>query len=386
MTRRTILLFMPALAVLGPAAATGGDGPIAEAQGTRRVENTPSSTPPGHPGRSSGAASRDAGRFNRRPVAVKAEVITEDGLRRAAVLSADRDVNILIDREIVVTGQIEFPRSESIVRLVGVTPQAGIRFDMRFNGDWAAPKLVNGRLYHQNGLRFDSRQVIIRGLRFSGYETLGAAIKGHQKELLSISDCVFADIGTIQFPPKVVPPAKADDALYNQVIGSHERTEGHISVANCRFERCALNNRDWSHCVYVSARSVVIADNLFDGCGSTFGTGATTNGSVNTFGNHVLHPAEVEDRRGVQRPTYLGGLGPGNVAFMLNNIAGRMASPIWTGRPDPAMHLVDFNDYGDLTYSGHWAQETGVKKIDWPEWQSLGFDRRSSTPHKNQTP
>lgn len=304
---------------------------------------------------------------------------SEEELRRAVERSARENVNILIDRIITVSRSIDFPRSESVVRLIGVTPEAGIRFNMTFDKNWNRPGPIGG-----NGLKCDCRQAVIRGLRLSGYETLGSVIKGHVTELLEVSECHFVDNGTIQFPHKVNPPRTADDTLYNQCIGAHRLENARVSIVNCRFERCALNNRRWSHCIYVSARSVLITGNEFVECGNPFAVGpATGDGAVNIFSNRILRPRPVMDARGVVLPTYLASLVPhGTFAFMFNKIEGQLHN-VWTGQPRPENQLIDYNDYKGLSYSGSWAGDTGKGiAISWEQWRAMGFDRHSSVPQQ----
>ncbi|MBM3861972.1 MAG: hypothetical protein FJ395_20300 [Verrucomicrobia bacterium] len=308
-------------------------------------------------------------------------VATEDELRRAIERSVRQNVNILIERVVTVTRTIDFPQSDSVVRLIGVTPEAGIRFHMTFDKNWNRPGPIGG-----NGLKCDCRQAIIRGLRLSGYETLGSVIKGHVAELLDISECHFVDNGTIQFPHKVNPPRTADDTLYNQCIGAHRLEIARVSIVNCRFERCALNNRRWSHCIYVSARSVLITGNEFVECGNPFAVGpAGATGSVNILSNRVLRPRPVMDARGAVLPTYLASLGPeGSYAFMFNKIEGQLHN-VWTGQPRPENQLIDYNDYKGVTYSSSWAGDTtkGVA-ISWDEWRKMGFDRHSTVPQQRR--
>ena len=309
-------------------------------------------------------------------------VRNEKELLHAAASTARGSLNILIDRVITVNGGVYFPPSQSIVRLIGVTPQAAIRFNMVFDGNWKRRRPIG-----ENGLEFHCRQAIIRGLQFTGYETLGAAIKGHTTELLDVSACYFHDIGTKQFPHKVNPPRTASDTLYNQCIAATNMAKGHISIVDCSFKRCVLNNHSWSHCLYISARSVLVAGNRFVECGNAFAVGSDVSGaSNNVFGNEVISPQAVLDRRGVMRPTYIGDLRPRDfTAFMFNRFEGVFNLP-WTGHSRAARHLVDFNDYQGMTYTGTWAADTGKGVwIPWETWRANGFDNHSSPPKPKTT-
>lgn len=306
-------------------------------------------------------------------------ITDEASLRRAAQQSTSSDLNLLFDRKIVVTRQVSFPPSRSIVRLIGVNNEAAIHFDMKFDGNWRNPKFAA-----QNGLQFNCRQAILRGIRFSGFEWQGAAIKGHTKELLDVSDCDFVDIGTIQFPHKRTPPKGSRDTIYNQCVAAHEMTGGHVSIVNCRFQRCVLNNRRWSHCLYVSARSVLITGNRFEACGNAIAAGGKVPGaSNNIFGNVIVDGAKVEDPRGRRLPTYLGYLNEmDSTVFMFNEVTGHYREP-WMGHPNSAHQLIDFNNYAGMTYQSSFATDTGKGayiKLD--AWRSRGFDNHSTPPKK----
>lgn len=304
-------------------------------------------------------------------------VTNEDQLRGAARLSGHTDINILIDRKIVSKGGIVFPKSNSVVRVLGVGESAEIHFDMRFDGNWSAAGFRS-----TNGFEFHCRQAIMRGVIVSGYEWLGSAIKGHVSELLDISKCRFEDIGTIQFPHKTTPPKIASDTLYNQVIGAHHLWTAHVSISNCVFVRCALNNHRWTHCIYTSAGSVSVTDNVFSNCGNPFCvSGGNRRGGNLVCGNKVKDPRPVEDANGIVRPPFLAIIAADCPAvFAFNEIHGLFSSP-WTGQPDPTIHYVDFNDYSEMSYTRAWASDTGRGvSLSFEQWRDGGFDVHSSAP------
>jgi len=307
-------------------------------------------------------------------------VLATNGMELAAALkrATTRDLNIIIDRPIKLSRGIYLPQSDTIVRLIGVGSSAGIEFDMSFDGNWAGPRAKS-----ENGIEFNCRQAILRGLTISGFNGGGAAIKGSVSHLLDVSRCRFVDIATLRFEPRVREPKNAQDSWYNHCIAAHDLQNGHISITGCTFERCAWNEI-WSHCIYVSARSVVISDNLFTECGSTFrvAAGRVRGSSVSIFGNTVEKPHEVADRHGKTRivQPYLCDLNPDYfTAFVLNRISGEYYRP-WTGAPRSGRQLIDFNDYSQMSYREpySWGADTGVGQwIAWDKWQAMGFDHDS---------
>ena len=309
-------------------------------------------------------------------------VTNESQLHAAARLSARTDINILVDRLITIRQPVYFPRSNAVVRLIGVTDDAGIHFDMKFSGDWKSVKAAK-----HNGLKFNCRQAVIRGLRFSGFEWYGAAIKGHVSSLLDVSDCDFEDIGVMRYSPRVAKPRTADDAITTQCIAAHRLDGAHVSVVDCRFRRCALGAYSWSHCLYISAGSVTVVGNRFTNCGNPFAIGGNgSKGTNNIFGNIVESPGRVVDRNGAERPPYLCKLDDtGRTAFMFNTISGLYSIP-WTGTPIPSRHIVDFNDYQAMNYARSWAADThrGVS-ASYEQWRRMGFDNHSRPPRAVST-
>lgn len=304
------------------------------------------------------------------PVHSTVWVRSEADLRAAAWASRLGDVNLVFDSTITVTGTVTFPQSESIVRLVGTTPLAGINFAMRFDGDWSTLKPANG-------IEFRCRQAIVHGMRFTGFEFSGSVLKAHGCQLLSVSDSIFANIGRIQYPHRADPPLTASNTIYNSCINTHSMP-GHVSIVNCRFNRCIHNNHRWSHVLYLSADSVLVTGNTFSDCGNVFSVGGA---SVHLLGNRIIDPHEqLHPTAGRELPPYLAGLGPGNAAFAFNQISGDHYRPI-TGQPNPATHWIDFNDYSAMRYTGQWAANTAQGfYILWPNWLQMGFDVHSKPP------
>lgn len=304
-------------------------------------------------------------------------VRNEDELRAAAARAARGDLNILIDGVITVRRGVYFSARDSIVRLMGTRENAGIRFDMVFDGNWANPGFRT-----DNGIHFNCRQAIVRGLTFSGYEWSGAVIKGHCTELLAVTKCRFFDIGRKQYKPRREPPADSSDWLYNHCIAAHEMNAGHISVTDCEFERCVWSSWAWSHCMYISARSVLVSGNRFIECGNPFAVGGQVRGaSVTILDNEVLRPHAGPDQRKTQRFAFFASLDTADLtAIAFNRLEGQFECP-WTGQPNPPRHLVDYNDYSGAVVGGGWAADTTRGKyFGWEDWQRAGFDRNSRPP------
>lgn len=301
-------------------------------------------------------------------------VTSEAELRKALARVADGDVNVLIDRPVVVRRPVYAAGPTRVVRLMGTTREAGIRFDMVFSGRWEREPQERG-----NGIEIAARQVVIRGLAFSGYDQRGSALKFDVGELLDISRCRFEDIAAKQFPPRRPDPKSADDVLCNNVIGSHEQRTAHISVSNCEFRRCTLSNQRWSHCLYVSARSVSVTDNRFIQCGNPLQIGSNVAaGAISVFGNTIEQPIATPGAQKSKEPAFLAALYPtSNSVYAFNTIAGTWKTP-WTGHPRRGLHLVDYNDYDGATIEGPWGADTGIGKwISWAQWREMGFDGHS---------
>jgi hypothetical protein len=304
------------------------------------------------------------------------EVHTEAELRNAARLSAHQDVNILIPGEIKVSSPLYFPPSNSVVRMIGIGPQAGLRFDLS-----VASLPPGARIAPTNGIELNCRTAVLRGLHISGFDWFGTAVKGHVRELLDISDCTFTDIGTtILSPAADAAFLKQGQGPYgNSCVGAHKLKDAHISVVNCRFENCVRSRYNLSHCLYISARSVLVTGNHFRRCGNAIGAGGPLPGAINNvFGNVIEEPAEGAAGEGKTRPVYISHLSPlDSTALMFNVFRGHYRTP-WVGQPGTGRHLIDYNDYSQATYEEAWAANTNRKvylQID--EWQALGYDRHS---------
>ncbi|MFO0973681.1 MAG: hypothetical protein U1A27_09620 [Phycisphaerae bacterium] len=310
-------------------------------------------------------------------------VASEAELRAAAARSERESVNIVIDSAITVRHGVYFPPSESIVRLTGVTPEASLTFEMAYGSAAAARDHRE-----ENGLEFHCRQAIVTGLTLHGYDKRGALLKGHTRELLYVGHCTFEGVGTRQYPLAAAAARNAEETVCNHCIAAHELRQAHVSVVNCTFRRCALSAQRWSHCVYVSARSVVVMGNKFDECGNPFSIGGSAPGaSVTVIGNEVSHPQATPGADGRVHAAFMASLTESDfAAYVGNRFAGRFETP-WTGQPTAGLHWVDYNDYGAAAVAGPWGAHTGRGEwIGWEKWRSMGFDGHSTPPRATEQP
>jgi hypothetical protein len=175
-------------------------------------------------------------------------------------------------------------------------------------------------------------------------------------------------------------PQTANDVVNSQCIAAHGRTNAHVSVVNCSFTRCA-SNTIWSHCVYVSARSVLISGNSFIYSGAIFRLGENLAGSsANVLNNRVESPATVVHRGGVKVQPYLFQFSPNDYSIFANNtVAGAFNNP-FIGRPRFDRHLVDCNDFSGVSYTGPWASDVELGNYAWADWIERGMDGASYVP------
>lgn len=302
---------------------------------------------------------------------------------RAAAEASDRgDVTILIDREIEITRMITFPKSKSIVRIIGVSNQAALFLNMRFAGN-----VQNIESAITNGLAFNCRQAVVANIAIHGFDMQGSAIKGDTEESLSVINCYFHDIGTKEYPFRGGKARTAADSIYSQCIGAHELWNCQISVIGCRFERCTSNTGRWSHCLYLSANAILISDNDFIECGNPFELGHKDKSSnVQIISNRVSRPRPGRDPSGAVIAPYLSLAGRNDsLLFTRNKISGRFNSG-WTGEPNPRRSTIDYNDYSEMEYDGaSWAANVGVGQyITWDQWLQMGFDTHSKPPVRRQ--
>ncbi len=324
-----------------------------------------------------------AGPRERRPSGqAEFRVRDEVSLRAALGRAGSGDVNILVEGLIEVRRGIYVPAERSIVRILGVAPSAGLRFDLTQGkaGPQAGPD--------EHGLALHCRQAILADLEISGYEQGGSAIKGHAAELFSVSNCRFRDIGTQTRPFKATPARSAADTGYTLCIGSHDMDSGHFEVLDCRFERCAFNTWQWSHCIYASGRSMTVAGNTFVETGNPLCLGGSKwPGTIQVLRNSFENPRGGPDSFGRLRLAFVGVLTPNDsVVFAGNRVSGMWDSG-WTGSPSPGRHLIDHNDYSGMEFYGSWAADTGRgRSLSWKDWRDAGFDANSKPPRQSPVP
>jgi hypothetical protein len=305
-------------------------------------------------------------------------VTTEKELEIAAQATARTDLTILIDRPIEIRRQISFPESRSVVRIIGVSNRAGLHLNMVFRGDVSRIEDASS-----NGLQIASRQAVIANLDIHGFEMQGSAIKGDTRELLSVVNCTFQDIGTRTYPFRGQRARNSTDAVYTQCVGAHQLWDCHIEVIGCKFERCTSNTWQWSHCLYLSARSILVADNEFTECGNpiSLGGGGRPN-SIQVVNNRFLSPRSGRTSDGRDLSAFLSSVDAKDTfVFMHNTVSGTWISG-WTGSPNPENHVIDYNDYGGAVYDGPaWAANTTTPQyISWEQWREMGFDGHSTAP------
>ncbi|MCZ6816069.1 MAG: hypothetical protein O7F76_05135 [Planctomycetota bacterium] len=311
-------------------------------------------------------------------------------LQAAALECRNRGLNILISGTITINEALVLGNSNSVARLIGIGQDPSIDIQIGWGG-WDAPDAGA-----EQGIRFHVRQAVLHGLTIKNYDGLGSAIRVSRPsesdfQLLSISDCRFSDIGTTQYPADIDPDtglpmehlSSSTFAVFNASVGCFGLFDGHIGVTGCSFERCQLNNVSWSHCLYVSARSVDVLNNTFRDCGNPFGIGSKVwDASNNVFRNSVIDPAYVQNRdlelvaawfavlRAVDFDTY-----------MFNSMTGMSRQPYFTAPPANDRNYVDFNDYSGLQYYDRFFAHAGVGSGDFDDWNQIWkFDIHSAAP------
>ncbi len=315
-------------------------------------------------------------------------VTSERELQAAADASQRGDVTIFIDRRIELSRMLSFPDSRSTVRLIGVGEQAALHLNRSFHG--SAERIQESIA---NGIEFRCRQAYVANLEVFGFEMQGSAIKSYTDELLSVVNCQFHDIGMKEYPYRGGKARSAEDSVYTQCVGAHQLRRCRIEIIGCKFVRCCANTWQWSHCLYLSARSILVADCTFSDCGNPFGVGEReVRGEIMIIGNRIEKPRSARDPNGRVLQAFLCSIvGTDSFVFTRNTVSGDWLCG-WTGSPDPKNNVIDKNDYGGMNYSSAWAANTSVGKyIEWNEWLAIGFDthskppvRRSATPGKQR--
>lgn len=323
-------------------------------------------------------------------------LVTNDAELRAAAYECNyRGLNILVTGTITIDSKVVLGFSNSIARLIGIGQDPSIDIQIGWDG-WEAPDAGP-----ESGLGLGGRQAVLHGLTFKNYDGFGSAIKGNGPDsdgihLLSISDCRFSDIGTTQYPPEIDPdtglPAEQYDgdwAIYNQSVGCHNMINGHIGVTGCNFERCQLNNVSWSHCLYISARSVAAFNNTFQDCGHPFAIGSkVADASNNVFRNTVIDPAYVQNRNRRLLAAWFAMMNAVDFdTYMFNSITGLSRQPFYVSPPANDRNYVDFNDYSGLQYDGFFFGNAEGSSGYFDDWnQTWKFDIHSAAPQYVEWP
>ena len=199
------------------------------------------------------------------------------------------DVTIFIDRRIELSRMLTFPESRSTVRLIGVGEQAALHLNRSFRG--SAERIFRSR--SQTESSFGVASAMSRIWKFFGFEMQGSAIKAYTDELLSVVNCHFHDIGMKEFPYRGGKARSAEDSVYTQCgRRPYQLRRCRIEIIRCKFVRCCANTWQWSHCLYLSARSVLVANCAFSDCGNPFGIGEReVPGEILIIGDRVESPA-----------------------------------------------------------------------------------------------
>ena len=299
---------------------------------------------------------------------VVCDVIDAGSFQRAASASATQDVTLFVHGQIAIES-VYFPKSTHVVRVIGVGNQPEVRFTKSWNGNWNQPFVGS------NGLEFNCRQVVITGLIFRDWDWQGAAIKLHGPESVVISGCTFQNISKKVYAPRVVPSVSSSDIWLVQVLAGWGDV---LTISNCRFQDCAVSNGIWNHCIYLSAnKSLVVANNTFEGCGSAVSLSGVFGASYTIVGNQYRYPVPTPQRSGPFLPAweYLSAC---DFVSVGNSYSGVM-NMLYYGSLGQA--VVDWNDYERLSVLGSTTiGESGVGYHSWEWWVAHGFDMHSKSP------
>lgn len=276
------------------------------------------------------------------------------------------------------------PQCDVDLVLLGMTDDAGITFNMTFDGDWRG--WDEGTRRGENGLQFRGRRLVLKDLAFRTYNWLGGAVRSDASESTWIHGCTFANIGSITFPTSM--PASevrsATDTLYTGSAVSG--TTPALHLYDCTFEDVGRGNA-WNHSIYPStAGAVRVVRCHFHRCGNPLALGYRDRIVVRecTFDNEG--EPTVEFRRGRKyMQGYLIYFNPkAEIEFTGNVIRGVYDDVIHQGEGamDPRRHHFARNDYRGVRQTeghGFWFV-MGEGTRPWRAWKESGFDEGATPP------
>lgn len=293
------------------------------------------------------------------------EIYNNSNLRDALVQSTSQNVTGLIFGEISLGGETLSATGHGYnLHLIGMTPDAGIRADMDWDGkEWPEPK-YGISLWNYNS-------VIINNLRLSHYEHKGTLLEiQHSKAY--VLNCRVEDVRTKWYPARVNPPKEDKNVIFGTAIFG---TCPSWLISNCKFSRC-IADWDWSHVLYINGE--VMVDNcIFDDCGQSCNL-ATYSGSACitncTFTRPV--PYRFKDDNIIRNST-LWILSNQTVSTVIGNKVSGQWDAFLVGQPHSETVFAR-NDYSGATFSKYkdsfWLDFYLGKRKTKDEWLATGQD------------
>lgn len=298
---------------------------------------------------------------------------TEAELIAASAASYETQTEILIDREIALQGDLWIGSNNSVVRVRGTTPSAGLRFTRVWDGNWSSPEATA-----LNGLNNGSRELILENLRIRDYNWLGSAIKCQTTLRMTLKNCVFDNISSIVYPPKTIPVSESNMIWTANVIGGGRATT-QLIIDGCTFSGSCLSS-NYGHCIYATGRSVVIMNSTFTGSGSPVQLNSQS-GATKRFtlvGNTYNQPGLVTVRGEFLSHPLMTNYPDHPTWFVFNKVSGSWGDGHY-GYFTSGHMTIDRNDYSGMVVEKMWAYGYPYN-INMAWWQGSGFDVNSRLP------
>ena len=303
-----------------------------------------------------------------------AMVVTSEAELRAAAAKSSKlpALTVFIDRPITLSSMITF-YGDSLT-IVGVRPEAEIRFTNPWDCNWA-------KLPPQNGVEINANAVNIRGIKFTNFEWQGSTIKWNadpEKARLFLMDgCRFKDCGVRWCPQRKTPALQDSDTHHSNVVAAHELKNASFVICNCEFDHCGLSSQVYGHCLYVSARQISVVDCVFRSCGNPFQIGYsnhTHEADVFVSGNRVETTERSKNNAGAMLDQYLYVFGSRSRNVLVGNtFVGQWWIPM-TGYYSLARDVVAFNDWRGSKFTSSFATDLKNSKYITPEqWRRFEF-------------